>query len=68
MQHIRVSEVGGAMFTPDSITGGETKMVGSVLFFEADTIEEVRKLVEGDIYYTSGVVSWLSSPQISFLP
>jgi len=48
-------KVGGAMFTPESITGGDAKMVGSVLFFEADTIEEVRKVVEGDIYYTSGV-------------
>ena len=32
-------------------------MVGSVLICEAETIEEVRKMVEGDIYYTSGVVS-----------
>jgi len=48
-------KVGGAMFSPESITGGEQKMLGSVLFFDADTIEEVRKVVERDIYYTSGV-------------
>jgi hypothetical protein len=26
------------------------------MFFEAESIEEVRKIVESDIYYTSGVV------------
>ena len=31
-------------------------MVGSLVFFEADSIEEVRKVVESDIYYTSNVV------------
>jgi hypothetical protein len=27
------------------------------MFFEAESIEEVRKIVESDTYYTSGVVS-----------
>ena len=31
-------------------------MTGSLMFFEAESIEEVRKIVESDIYYTSGVV------------
>jgi len=42
------------------------KMAGSLMFFEAESIEEVRKIVESDIYYTSGVVrhplSLVSSP------
>ena len=53
------------MFAPESITGGEQKMLGSVLFFDADTIEEVRTVVEGDIYYTSGVVSLSESVKSS---
>lgn len=45
------------MLTPESIQlGSEKKMVGSVLIFEAETLEAVRKVVERDIYYTSGVV------------
>ena len=31
-------------------------MVGSVMMFEMETIEEVKKLIEGDIYYKTGVV------------
>lgn len=31
-------------------------MIGSLIFFEAESVEEVRKIVESDIYYTSGVV------------
>lgn len=31
-------------------------MTGSLIFFEAESVEEVRKIVESDIYYTSGVV------------
>ena len=55
---MRTLDVGGAMLSPESVEpGGEVKMVGSVLVFEAETIEEVRKTVESDIYYTSGVVS-----------
>lgn len=55
-------ELGGAVFSPDSVIPGAThKMVGSVMFFQADTIEEVKKTVESDIYYTSGVVSLVIS-------
>lgn len=52
-------ELGGAMFSPESVTPGATqkKMVGSVMFFQADSIEDVKKSVESDIYYTAGVVS-----------
>lgn len=35
---------------------GRKKMTGSLMFYEAESIEEVRKIVESDIYYTSGVV------------
>lgn len=35
---------------------GRKKMIGSLVFYEAESIEEVRKMVESDIYYTSGVV------------
>ncbi|KAJ7253711.1 hypothetical protein B0H12DRAFT_1017457 [Mycena haematopus] len=47
--------VGGAVLTPESITGGERKMVGSCLIYEAESLEVVKSIVESDIYYTSGV-------------
>lgn len=31
-------------------------MVGSMMVFEAENIEAVRKIVEQDVYYTGGVV------------
>ncbi|KAG8918754.1 hypothetical protein FRC01_001673 [Tulasnella sp. 417] len=49
-------KIGGAMLTPESITGeGPRKMVGSMLLFEAESIEAVRRKIESDIYYRSGV-------------
>ncbi|KAG9033229.1 hypothetical protein FRB95_000408 [Tulasnella sp. JGI-2019a] len=48
-------KLGGAMLTPESITGGDRKMVGSMLLFEADSLEEVRKLVEEDVYFKGKV-------------
>lgn len=48
------------MLTEDSLNpGAEKKMIGSTLIFKAESIEEVRKLVEKDVYYTSGVVSFI---------
>ena len=46
--------------TPESIESpaAERKMIGSLLILEAKDMEEVRKMVENDIYYTSGVVSF----------
>ncbi|KAJ7253710.1 hypothetical protein B0H12DRAFT_1116293 [Mycena haematopus] len=52
---IRYLGVGGAVFTPESITGGEKKMVGSCMIYEAESIEVVKSIVESDIYYTAGV-------------
>jgi uncharacterized protein len=53
------SEVGGAMLTEDSIAASATdrKFVGSVMIFEASSIEEVKKAIYEDVYYTSKVVS-----------
>jgi hypothetical protein len=54
-----ISGVAGALLTPESVESpnAEKKMVGSVMIFEAKDIAEVKKMVENDIYYTSGVVS-----------
>jgi len=40
---------GGPMVTP------EGTMVGSTMFINADSEEDVRKIIEGDIYYKAGV-------------
>jgi len=49
--------VAGAMLTPESIQtpSSEKKMIGSVLILEAENMGAVRKAIEEDIYYTSGV-------------
>ena len=54
-----IAEVAGAMLTPGSIASptAEKKMVGSVFICEAESVEAVRRLMENDVYYTSGVVS-----------
>ena len=55
------------MLTPESVQlGQEKKMVGSVLIFEAETLDAVKTLVEKDIYYTSGVVCLSSSHYLSW--
>lgn len=53
------TEYGSALLTPESIASADAakKMVGSVMVFEMETLEDVKKLIEGDIYYKTGVVS-----------
>lgn len=53
------AEVGGMLVDPDATESeGTTKQaVGSLLIFQAETLSDVKKMVESDIYYTSGVVS-----------
>jgi hypothetical protein len=47
------------MLTPESVESptAEKQMIGSMMVFEAEKLEDVKKMVEEDIYYTSGVVS-----------
>jgi len=47
--------MGGALLTPESLTGGEKKTIGSCMIYEARTLEEIKVIVESDIYYTAGV-------------
>lgn len=43
--------------TPESLDpGADQKLIGSVMFYEAVNIDEVKELVENDIYYKTGVV------------
>jgi hypothetical protein len=51
------AEFGGPLLAPELTDEKDrAKMIGSLMFCEAESIEEVRKIVESDIYYTSGVV------------
>jgi len=45
-------KVGGAMLDSES---ADQKMVGSMIIYEADSLDAVKELVENDIYYKSGV-------------
>jgi len=48
-------KVAGALMTPESITGGERKLIGSTLIVESTDIESVREIFEKDVYYTKDV-------------
>lgn len=52
---------GGPLLTADSADSApaDRKFYGSCLVLEAENLEAARKLIENDIYYTSGVVSVL---------
>lgn len=53
-----MTEVLGPTLTLDSVLPGtEQKMNGSVFIAEVSSIEEVKKIVESDIYYKTNVVS-----------
>jgi len=52
-----VIKVAGMSMTPESIDReGEDRIpVGSVLIVQGNTLEEVRNMIEADVYYTTGV-------------
>ncbi|KAJ7484386.1 hypothetical protein FB451DRAFT_1337910 [Mycena latifolia] len=47
--------IAGALLTPESLLSEDKKMIGSMFILEAENIEVVKKRIESDIYYTSGV-------------
>ena len=49
--------IGGGLVDPATYQFAEKKLIGSMMVYEAESLEAVRKLVEADIYYTSNVVS-----------
>jgi len=54
-------EVVGPTLTPESVLpGAEKKMNGSLLVVEASSIEEVKSIVENDVFYSNNVVSSLA--------
>ena len=64
-----MAEVLGPTLTPESVLpGAEQKMNGSLLVVETSTIEEVKDIVESDVFNINNVVSLLTSrfgPRIS---
>ncbi|KAF7428483.1 hypothetical protein PC9H_007707 [Pleurotus ostreatus] len=51
-----VIKVAGMTITPESIAeGAEKKPKGSLLIFEAESLEEVKQIIERDIYFTEKV-------------
>ncbi|KAK0486040.1 hypothetical protein IW261DRAFT_1559474 [Armillaria novae-zelandiae] len=47
--------IGGALLSEESLTSETKKMVGSTFICEAKDIEEVKKTIKADVYYTAGV-------------
>lgn len=56
--HLGTSGVAGGVMTAESIVAApsDKKSVGSCMIYEAEDLEAVRKLVENDVYYKTGVV------------
>ena len=44
------------MISPETYDKPERKLIGSLMVFEAESLEEVRKVIEDDVYYRTGVV------------
>ncbi|KIO16011.1 hypothetical protein M407DRAFT_196882 [Tulasnella calospora MUT 4182] len=59
------NRVAGPLICPESPAEGGTKIFGSLVLFEANSLEEVREKIEQDIYWTSGV--WDKS-KLTILP
>ncbi|KAG8984298.1 hypothetical protein FRB90_005415 [Tulasnella sp. 427] len=60
--------LGGPMLTPESVTGGDKKLIGSMFLIEAATIEEVREKIELDVYWRTGVWDKSKVTILPFLP
>ncbi|KAL5521161.1 hypothetical protein ACEPAG_9083 [Sanghuangporus baumii] len=52
-----ILKFGRALLSPESIStpGAEQKLIGSLMVFEAPKLEDVKQLIESDLYYTNGV-------------
>ncbi|KAF5322488.1 hypothetical protein D9619_001361 [Psilocybe cf. subviscida] len=52
-----LTRVGGMFTTPEGVTSPDAPkhMLGSLMIYEAESIEQVKEIIENDIYYTSGV-------------
>jgi len=50
-----ITRVGAVLLSPESVDREDKKMVGSMFICEVDSLEEAKKVVESDIYYTAGV-------------
>jgi hypothetical protein len=51
-----ITEMGGALLSPES-PDAAPKLIGSMLLVRAETLADVKKKIESDIYWTSDVVS-----------
>jgi uncharacterized protein len=52
----RYLEAGGPLIAPETLEAEKQKFIGSVLLVQAESLDAVRKIVEEDVYWTSGVV------------
>ncbi|KAI0079813.1 hypothetical protein K474DRAFT_1591297 [Panus rudis PR-1116 ss-1] len=58
-------KVGGAMVTPETYQAEDVKMAGSVMIYSADSIEDVKSLIENDPYWVGNV--W-DKEKLSIMP
>ncbi len=45
------------MLSPETYDKPDKKLIGSLMIIEGETLDEIRKLVESDVYYKTNVVS-----------
>ena len=48
--------IGGALISPETYDKPEKKLIGSMMIYEAEKLEDVKKVIEDDIYWKSNVV------------
>lgn len=44
------------MITPETYKTDEKKLAGSTMIFSGDSLEQIREIVENDLYYKNNVV------------
>jgi len=50
-----IIKTGGPTYTPETLDSESKHFTGSVVWFEAESLEAARALVEGDLYFINGV-------------
>jgi uncharacterized protein len=55
----RITGMGGALVSPETLETEQKRLIGSGMMFEAESADAVRKILEEDIYWTSNVVCHL---------
>lgn len=57
--------IGGGLIDPATYQSANKKLIGSMMVYEAESIEVIKKIVEEDVYYTGNVVCMICPVTLS---